>query len=228
MERSFAYDPRLREVSPGTTVLGMFQSWRYFIDEGDEIRARMHRLTRPSPWYLKMRETVRPGSGSIGLHVRRGDYVLPEVQRRLGLVTRPYYENALSILRKMGLDGPVYLASDSQEVAHEELQGLADFIPLNPPPGTHPLEVMLILSQVEGLVIANSSFSWWAGFIGERPGRVVIAPRPWFGNSLRDTRELLLPHWLTIGRDPLHPDSYGPNDLLVGEKPLIGDANSLS
>jgi hypothetical protein len=60
---------------------------------------------------------------------------------------------------------------------------------------------VLILSRVDGLVIANSSFSWWAGFIGERPGRVVIAPRPWFTQTKLDTRDLLLPDWLSVDRD---------------------------
>ena len=201
MEKSFAYDPRLREVQPGTTVLGIFQSWRYFADCGDEIRERMCRLTKPSDWYLEMCEKIQPGTGNIGLQVRRGDYVLPEQQKIQGLATRAYYERSLSQLRRMGFDGPVYLATDSPAAVREEFAGIGEFIPIDPPSGIHPFEVVLILSRVDGLVIANSSFSWWAGFIGERPGRVVIAPRPWFTRTNIDTRDLLPPHWLTLDRD---------------------------
>ena len=201
MEKSFAYDPRLREVQPGTTVLGIFQSWRYFADCGDEIRERMCRLTKPSDWYLEMCEKIHPGAGNIGLQVRRGDYVLPEQQKIQGLATRAYYERSLSQLRRMGYDGPLYLATDSPAAVREEFAGIGEFIPIDPPPGIHPFEVVLILSRVDGLVIANSSFSWWAGFIGERPGRVVIAPRPWFTRTNIDTRDLLPPHWLTLDRD---------------------------
>src|ERR1700733_4901269 len=70
MEESFSYDPRLRRVQPGTTVVGIFQSWQYFDDFGDEIRERMNRLVRPSDWYLEMCQKIQPGSGAIGLHVR--------------------------------------------------------------------------------------------------------------------------------------------------------------
>lgn len=200
MEQSFCYDPRLRDVRPGTTVLGIFQSWRYFYDFGDEIRDRMSRLTKPSDWYLDMCEKIQPGAGNIGLHVRRGDYVLPEQQKIQGLVNRTYYERSLSLLRSMGFDGPVYLATDSPATVREELAGMGELLPIDPPPGTNPFEVVLVLSRVDGLAIANSSFSWWAGFIGERPGRVIIAPRPWFTQTDIDTRDLLPPDWLTLDR----------------------------
>jgi Glycosyl transferase family 11 len=200
MERSFAYDGSLRDIEPGTTVLGFFQSWRYFDDCGAEIRERMARLTKPSDWYLEMCEKIQPGAGNIGLNVRRGDYVLPAIQAAHGLATRAYYERSLAYLRRLGLDGPVYVASDSLDAVLEEFGGMADLVPIDPPPETHPLEVVLILSRVDGLAIANSSFSWWAGFIGERPGRVVIAPRPWFTQANLDTRDLLLPGWLTVDR----------------------------
>jgi hypothetical protein len=201
MERSFAYDPRLRDVRQGTTVLGFFQSWRYFSDRGDEIRARLSRLTKPSDWYLRMSEELRPGTGSIGLNVRRGDYLLPHVQRVHGLATRAFYERALDHLRRMGLDGPVYLASDSLDKVRREFSGMSEFRLIDPPPGVHPLEVIQLLSRVDGLVIANSSFSWWAAFAGERPGQVVIAPRPWFTQACFDTSDLLPSHWLTLDRN---------------------------
>jgi Glycosyl transferase family 11 len=200
-EESFTYDARLQDVQPGTTVLGFFQSWRYFDDCGAEIRGRMSRLTKPSDWYLDMCEKIQPGAGNIGLHVRRGDYMLPEQQKIQGLATRGYYRRSLEHLRRLGLDGPVYLATDSPDVVREEFDGMGDFRLIDPPPDCHPFEVVLILSRVDGLVIANSSFSWWAGFIGERPGRVVIAPRPWFTNTNFDTRDLLPPDWLSLDRD---------------------------
>jgi len=201
MDRSFAYDPRLRDVQPGTTILGTFQSWRYFADYGDEIRDRMLRLTKPSDWYQDMCEKIKPGAGNIGLQVRRGDYTLPLNRSIQGLTSRAYYERSLSLLRRLGYDGPVYLATDSPDAVREEFKGMGEFIPLDPPPDTHPFELVLILSRVDGLVISNSSFSWWAGFIGERPGRVVIAPRPWFTRTTTDTRDLLPPDWLTLDRE---------------------------
>jgi len=203
MERSFEYDPRLSEVGPGTTVVGFFQSWRYFEDHGAEIRDRMNRLTKPSDWYLEMCDRIHPGTGTIGIHVRRGDYLNPLTRNYHGITKRGYYEQALSYLKTMGLDGPVYVSTDSQDLVSKEFDGMGEFLWINPPPEVNPFEVILILARVDGLIIANSSFSWWAGYIGERPGRVVIAPRPWLSDrrTEMDSRYLLPPHWLTLDRD---------------------------
>ena len=225
MEQSFAYDSRVRDLQPGTTALGIFQSWRYFHDFGDEIRERMSRLAKPSDWYLKMCEKIRPGTGNIGLHVRRGDYTLPEQQKLLGLATRVYYEKSLRYLQRMGLDGPVYLATDSPETVRDEFAGMGEFFLIDPPPGAHPFEVVLLLSRVDGLVIANSSFSWWAGFLGERPGRAVIAPRPWFTQTDFNTRDLLPPEWLTLDRGDHGEDEIWPNGVKGLESPKGHNGN---
>jgi Glycosyl transferase family 11 len=202
MEQSYGYDRRLHDVGPGTTLIGYFQSWRYFDDQGAEIRARMSQLIKPSDWYQEMSEKISPGSGAMALHVRRGDYLRPVQREFHGLVGSAYYEQALSYLRQMDFRGPVYISTDSPDLVSKEFAGMGKFSWINPPPGTNPFEVVLLLSRADGLVTANSSFSWWAGYIGERSGRVVIAPRPWFSDSHEEmrSRDLLPPHWLTLDR----------------------------
>jgi hypothetical protein len=200
-ERSNLYDARIEDVEPGTTLLGGFQSWRYFDDIREEIQARLTALTHPSEWYSSAARDLRPGSGAIALNVRRGDYMLPQQQVRQGLVGRGYYLQAARLLRQMGLDGPIYVASDSLSVALGELRGLKNVVPIDPPPGTDPLEVLVLLSRADGLAIGNSTFSWWAAYLGARPEQVVVAPRPWVVRSGRDTRDLLPRSWLTLDRD---------------------------
>jgi hypothetical protein len=93
----------------------------------------------------------------------------------------------------------VYVVSDSIDVAMEELEGLDDLIPLAPPPGTKPLEILLAVSKTDALVMANSTFSWWAGVLGSQENRLVVAPRPWM-TAERDTHDLFPDDWMTLGR----------------------------
>lgn len=200
MERSLAYDPAVERIRPGTTMVGHFQSWRYFDDVADEVRKRLSSLTAPSDWFREQSELLQPGRGDVMLHVRRGDYLLPEQQRVQGLTTRAYYLRALAVLRRMGFDGRVWLSSDSPDAARAELADVGDLAVLDPPPGTSPFEVVLLMARADALVTANSSFSWWAGYLGDRPGHTVIAPRPWLTDARLETRDLLPPHWLTLDR----------------------------
>ncbi|MBN9099999.1 MAG: alpha-1,2-fucosyltransferase [Pseudonocardia sp.] len=207
-ERSFGYDPRIHDVVPGTTLLGFFQSWRYCTTVVEEVRRRMAALTAPSAWYAAMCEQLRPGDGSVVLNVRRSDYLLPRQRAVHGVATRSYYERSLRLVRGLGVTGPVFVMSEALDDVMREFEGISDLVPIQPPPGTDPMELILLLARADALVAANSSFSWWGGFLGERPGRPVVAPRPWFTLKRIDSDDLLMPDWITLDRED-HPDPAG-------------------
>jgi hypothetical protein len=87
-------------------------------------------------------------------------------------------------------------------MAVRELDGLGEVHPVSCP-SLDALDEMLLMSRAPALVTANSSFSWWAAWLGDRPGRPVVAPRPWFDDPSIDARDLLPPHWLTLDRRDL-------------------------
>jgi hypothetical protein len=188
-------------VTPGTTLSGYFQSLKYFAAIADEIRARILSPISPSEWLLSMQQRITPGSGTVILNLRRGDYALTRHLQFHGLVGREYYVRALSLLRRLGMEGPVYVASDSLDEAMELLEGIGELSPIEPPPDVNPFDVLQVLARADGFVAANSTFSWWAGFLGDKTGHVVVAPRPWFTTGQVDTRDLLPPGWLTIDRE---------------------------
>ena len=37
------------------------------------------------------------------------------------------------------------------------------------------------MSLCDANIITNSTFSWWAAWLGERPNKLIIAPEKWFG-----------------------------------------------
>ena len=56
------------------------------------------------------------------------------------------------------------------------------------------------MSLSQGLIMSNSSFSWWAGWLMRQRDQSarVIAPRPWFATG-ESAADLLYEDWITIG-----------------------------
>lgn len=200
VEDGFPYDPGIRQVGPGTTLIGYFQSWQYFAEVADELRSRMTRIDDPTPWYEQTRADLLGDDRWVAVHIRQGDYLDPVVAEKHGNVTGDYVERALGTLEALGHGGRVVLFSDRPETAKALSPRFADALVVEPPSDSHPIESINLMAIAPALVTSNSSFSWWGGFLGERPGRTVICPRPWFGALRNDTRDLLMPGWLTVER----------------------------
>jgi hypothetical protein len=46
-----------------------------------------------------------------------------------------------------------------------------------------PVRDMARLASCSDLIIANSSFSWWAAWLGRRRGRAILYPRNWHNGA---------------------------------------------
>jgi hypothetical protein len=55
------------------------------------------------------------------------------------------------------------------------------------------------MSSCNHNIISNSSFSWWAAWIGEEKNKIVIAPQPWF-NKIKYDKKLTPDHWILINK----------------------------
>ena len=54
-------------------------------------------------------------------------------------------------------------------------------------------ETFSILSGSKYLIMGNSTYSWWAGFMVSMSGGSAIAPKPWFKGLILDENYLSLP-----------------------------------
>jgi hypothetical protein len=116
-------------------------------------------------WFKNHKKLIDKGE-PISVHVRMTDYLkYPEIYN---VLSRDYYVDAISLLRKkIGTDRPIWLFSDDPKAALDWLGNFVKFTRvITPDTKIRPAEIMRLLSMSSGIILANSSFSWWSAYLG--------------------------------------------------------------
>lgn len=127
---------------------------------------------------------------TASIHIRRGDYVNHEKYFSLG---DNYYREAARIaISEQGIE-QFLIFSDDTEWVKENLKfkngTFADKM------GLSALEELYLMSRCRVNIIANSTFSWWAGYLNANEDRTVLCPKVWFGSSMEQPRDLYPADW---------------------------------
>jgi hypothetical protein len=196
-ENSHLFQAEIFKIRPGTTIEGYFQSPKYFPSVGAEIAQSIRNVVVSASEQAIIEDLCsRP---FIAIHVRRGDYSSEShIKEAHGLTTREYYEASLEILG--GKDAPCIVFTDSPEETKTELGGISELVfdsrilPLG------ELATLKLMSLASGIVMSNSSFSWWAAYTMRHfdPDSTVISPRPW-SKEIYFNEELIQPSWWSVG-----------------------------
>lgn len=122
----------------------------------------------------KNRETAQAiaDSPSVGVHVRRGDYV----GSRFDILTMEYYRRAVDWIREHTDGARFFLFSDDAAYAEEAFAWLERKTVVAHNRGQDSFRDMQLMSLCRHNIIANSTFSTWAGLLNRTPGRCVVYP----------------------------------------------------
>ena len=154
---------------PRVTFHGYFQNEHYLLGEAQAV-AKALRL-ESDPALATLSDKIR-GTAAIGMHVRRSEY------GHHGLAAADYYRNAIAEIRREKGLAPVICFSDEPNFCEFVFRDIADFTVMRQA-GESPLDDFRLLAQCRHFVIANSSYSWWAAWLGSGPDSIVYAPLPW-------------------------------------------------
>ncbi|CAN5605709.1 N/A [soil metagenome] len=133
--------------------------------------------------------------GDVVVVVRGGDYIGLGWQLELD-----YYERALAAT---GSPSTFQVVTDDPTRGDEVVAALERFswTRATPERDSDSVGDFWVIAGTRGVVMANSTFSWWAAVVGDRlfgpasPGRVVVFPEQWvLGNG----RALAQPNWRCV------------------------------
>lgn len=187
-------------LRPQTNVWlkGYWQSERYFADCAETIRNDLRIVTPPSAENARRLDDIA-ASPAISLHVRRGDYLLPQNQAVYATCSEQYYARALeAVASKLAQEPVVYAFSDDPEWVRNNLP-----LPFEKRVMAHngregDYEDMRLMSACRHHIIANSTFSWWGAWLNPSPDKIVVAPATWFISPKTRNPDILPEGWLRV------------------------------
>jgi hypothetical protein len=184
----------------GVFLHGFWQSEDYFSDHRDYVRGlfKSALVTAPDDGHGAISS---PGIDSVAVHVRRGDYVAnPSFTKRYGLCAPGYYESAAEDLLRRVPGASFLVFSDDPGWAADNLRLPTGTEYMSSTSDNDGYADFSIMCRCKHFIISNSTYSWWAAWLGLDPDRIVYAPRPWFGDG-RDEARIVPDTWIKIQRD---------------------------
>ncbi len=180
---------------------GYWQSHKYFLGNEHEIKSL---FLKPVDYFNNENRTIADrmrSKNSIAIHIRRGDYVRNiHANSFHGLCSMDYYLNAIDYLVKNNYANPnseLFIFSDEIEWVKNNLKVDYNTYYVNHNSSEQAHLDLLLMSQCEHHILANSSFSWWGAYLSTSKGK-KIAPKSWYAGSSKDTSFMFPEAWIRL------------------------------
>ena len=183
------------EAVDNIKLKGFYQSWRYF----EDIRSQLlSKYFAPSKEVLDSLTKYNVSSNSLGISVRRGDYLM--LQNDHCVISTEYYQSVFDKYFQNSID-QIFIFSDDLPWCRQVFGSTALYV--EDTIGTQ----LFLMSKMKNLILSNSTFAWWGGYLNQNQG-TIIAPDPWCGPNYsdKDTDGIYYPDWIkeshTIQQQP--------------------------
>tara|TARA_Y100000992_G_C21271795_1_gene497344 strand:+ start:434 stop:1942 length:1509 start_codon:yes stop_codon:yes gene_type:complete len=159
---------------------GYYQSYKYFDIESFKKYLNLE--------YNQNKYTIH--QSDIAIHIRRTDYAQNNFHKLLSL---DYYYNSIHKHKKQNIIENIYVFSDDINWCKKnfKVQNIT-YVELD-----NEIQELIFMSKFNSIIIANSTFSWWACFLGNPTN--VYCPKNWFINGCHlNTKDLRPNNWHII------------------------------
>lgn len=177
---------------------GYWQSYQYFDSYRDVILKEFTfpKISMEDKLNFELNERLKNEENSVGIHIRRGDYLKNWKYR--GLCGIDYYQKAIAYILEHIKSPKFFLFSDDIDWVKENISPLLKGYDVTFVHWNHSINSykdMQLMAMCKNLIIANSSFSWWAAYLNQN-NPIVVAPEKWI-NSFMDFR-IQYKDWITF------------------------------
>ncbi len=133
----------------------------------------------------------------VVVHVRRGDYVdfgNEILGGRNMILPNSYYKNSLNQIKDLKDYKIIFVSDDIDYVKNEFGESSNHFFESN-----SEIVDFQILLNADKIIMANSSFSWWASFLNQK-AKEIYCPNYWLGFKVKEEHPpgILCKNWTKI------------------------------
>jgi hypothetical protein len=164
-EPGHKYYPEVWDVKDGTLLIGYFQSEKYFNHKGARNWFRYDNYVGNNTQVNSLLETY-PIEQYCYINLRGTDVKTLGVQK----LPKEYYTHAMAIIQSQRPDIKFVVITDDIPFGKE-------YFPDFPVMSNSVRTDFILLNKAKYIVLANSSFAWWAAWLNE--SNFAIAPHGW-------------------------------------------------
>ena len=170
----------VESVGKSVFVRGYFQD-RHFFDSIRPVLLKEFTPIQPPLEHNADLYAVIERPNTVCVSVRRGDFLSDLYKKDFHVCTFDYYEKAIKTICMQVADPTFIFFSDDVMWVREHMK--VDGHPCYYERGDDPVwEKLRLMYSCHHFIISNSTFAWWAQYLGRREGKIVICPRRWFAN----------------------------------------------
>lgn len=134
------------------------------------------------------------GKNTVAIHIRRGDYLNPGVTSIYGgICTEEYYQKAINQISST-VDNPYYLFFSDDPQYVRDVYRLENMTIIDWNKGEKSIFDMYLMSQCKYMILANSTFSYWAARLNEKADK-IFCPTRWTNIT---PPNIILDNWIKI------------------------------
>lgn len=174
-ESDQSFDQSLKDAPDDCVLFGYFQTPLYFQGMENTLRQELSTCDLGLEMgHEALAEKLR-NPESVAVHVRRTDYTGNPM---LDICDICYYRDAMQQMRATVRGARFYIFSDDPVWCERNLTFQDAQIVMHRKDSS-PLTDLHLMSLAAHHIIANSSYSWWAAWLGAKAGQKVLMPDRW-------------------------------------------------
>jgi hypothetical protein len=198
IEKQFHFDPEILEAPNNVYLDGYWQTEKYFTDISDILHREFIIKYQQDIQNNKLSDLIQ-STESVSLHVRRTDYVQNALTNKIhGTCDKDYYDRSVRYIGNRLTNPRIFIFSDEPEWGKNNLKFNFPMTFVDCNDVYRNYEDLRLMSMCKHNIIANSSFSWWGAWLNNNPYKLIIAPRRWYIDESRNSKDLIPEIWMKL------------------------------